>query len=133
MTESTRNGLPGPGRRRRFRLGLLVVDRAGEAVGRVRDVRGPDPLAVADDGRRIGEVGDIEAMLPGWSRHALPGLPPPAAARLVREGYVQIVCPGPRPARLRYAALTEVADVREETVYLIVATEDLPSEVRRGR
>jgi hypothetical protein len=131
MTESIRDGRLGPGQRQRPRPGLLVVDCAGQAVGRARDVHAPDPLAVADDGRRIGEAGDIEAMLPGWSRHALPGLPGPAAARLVREGYVRIVCPGPRPAGHCYAALTDIADVYEETIYLSVAFEDLPSEIRR--
>ncbi|GIF76069.1 hypothetical protein [Asanoa siamensis] len=117
----------------RIRPGLLVVDRTGTRIGRVREMHSPDPLAVSDDGRRIGDIGDIEAMLPGWTRHALPGVPGTAAARLVREGYLRIARGGPPPTRLCYAALTDVADVHEETVELSVVLDDLPTATtRRG-
>ncbi|GAA1852211.1 hypothetical protein [Asanoa iriomotensis] len=115
----------------RLRPGLTVVDRSGAKIGRVRDLHRPDPLAVADDGRRIGDMGDVESMIPGWTRHSLPGVPGAMAARLVREGYVRIVLTGPPPRRTCYAALTDVADVDDDSVILTVGAADLPLEARR--
>ena len=111
---------------RRLRPGLTVVDRSGAKIGRIRDLHKPDPLAVSDDGRRIGEAGDIAAMIPGWSVHTLPGLAGPAAARMVREGYLQIVLHGPPPRRVCYAALTEVLEIDDDAVRLAVTIDDLP-------
>ncbi|MEV0717808.1 hypothetical protein [Asanoa sp. NPDC050611] len=116
----------------RLRPGLTVVDRTGVKIGRIRDLHRPDPLAVSDDGRRIGEAGnDIASMIPGWSVHTLPGLASPAAARMVREGYLQIVLHGPPPRRVCYAALTEVLEVDDDAVRLAVSIDDLP--VSRAR
>ena len=134
MTQNIRNGRLDPGRRQqRLRPGLPVVDRTGATVGRIRRLHRPDPLAVADDGRRIGQASDIAAMLPGWSRHSLPWLPGPTAARLVRDGYLVIDCGGPSPVELRYAALTDVAAVDDDAVHLAVGADDLPCQARRGR
>jgi hypothetical protein len=132
MTQHIRNGQVDSGHsQHRLRTGLLVIDRTGATVGRIRRVHRADPLAVADDGRRIGQAGDFAAMLPGWSAHSLPWLPGATAARLVRDGYCVIGCGGPAPRQLRYAALTEIAAIGDETARLTVDADDLPSHLRR--
>lgn len=134
MTENIRTGRLDVGRGLgRLRPGLLVVDCVGATVGRIRRLHRPDPLAIADDGRRIGQAGDIAAMLPGWSLHTLPGLPGATAARLVREGYLQIVASGPGPAQHRYAALADIAATDDETVHLAVRIDELPCQAGHRR
>ena len=107
----------------RIRIGMPVLDRAGEPAGRVRRVRHPDPLAVSDDGRRIGEATDLVALM-GWSTRRDPRLPRESAARLIRAGYVEITDRSPTP-RSRYAALTDIASVDDE-VHLALSLADLP-------
>lgn len=119
-------------RSRRLRPGMPVVDSFGATIGRIRHLHHPDPLAIADDGRRIGQAGDIAAMLPGWCVHTLPRLPGATAARLIREGYLKIVG-GLPPARVRYAALTDVASYDDQSVQLAVGTDDLPAEGQNSR
>jgi hypothetical protein len=109
-----------------------VVDCFGMKVGRIRHIHRPDALAVADDGRRVGQPGDIAAMLPGWSVRILPALPGPTAARLVREGYLE-VAGGPPPTQLRYVAWTDVVLVHEESVHLAIGIDALPAEGRIRR
>ncbi|MEV4620727.1 hypothetical protein AB0J74_18700 [Asanoa sp. NPDC049573] len=110
-----------------------MVDRLGVAVGRIRRLHRPDPLAVADDGRRIGQASDIVAMLPGWSVHTLPEVSPAAAARLVREGYLEIVVRGRGPVRQRYAALTDITEVEDEVVRLAFCVDELPCQTSHRR
>jgi hypothetical protein len=106
-------------------LGELVYDRAGTVVGRIDQVRRADPMAMGDDGRRLGEAGDLATVLPGWYSRRLPHLPRGTAATLVNNGYLRI-----RGGRLtptvRYAALTDIADVDEDGVHLRVELVDLP-------
>jgi len=110
-----------------FHLGQTVYDRTGTAVGRIDQIRRADPLAMGDDGRMLGDAGDLAAVLPGWYVRKLPHLPAQIASDLVHSGYIRI--PGGRVGpNVRYAALTDIADVDEDGVHLRVAAPDLPVE-----
>jgi hypothetical protein len=107
------------------RVGMLVFDRAGVVLGRIDQVRPPDPLAVADDGRRVGEPGDLAALLlPGHYLRQLPLLHPQVAADLVRNGYIRTYRRGDGQ-RFRYAALSDVDSVVEEGVHLRIDAADV--------
>jgi hypothetical protein len=108
----------------RIRIGMPVLDRTGQHVGRVCRVRQADPLVVSDDGRRIGQPTDLVALV-GWSARQHPRLPRESAATLVRAGYVEIA-DRPPSRRSRYAALTDIASVDDDEVHLAVAAADLP-------
>ena len=77
-----------------FHLGQTVYDRTGTAVGRIDQIRRADPLAMGDDGRMLGDAGDLAAVLPGWYVRKLPHLPAQIASDLVHSGYIRI--PGGR-------------------------------------
>jgi hypothetical protein len=63
----------------------------------------------------------------GWYVRKLPHLPAQIASDLVHSGYIRI--PGGRVGpNVRYAALTDIADVDEDGVHLRVAAPDLPVE-----
>jgi hypothetical protein len=101
---------------------MQVFDRVGVELGRVGQVHRGDPLAVADDGRRIGQ-GDLA--FPGWFVRRLPGMSPQSAARLTRSGYFSIVPTRQSGARW-YAALTDVARVNDDnTVELAMCLDDI--------
>lgn len=107
------------------RVGMLVFDREGAVLGRIDQVRPPDPLAVADDGRRIGEPGDLAALLlPGYYLRRLPLLPPQVAADLVRSGYMRTYRRGDGQ-RFRYPALSDVDSVVDDGVHLRVDAVDV--------
>jgi hypothetical protein len=108
-------------------LGQAVYDRTGTPVGRIDQIHRAEPLAMGDDGRVLGEVGDLATVLPGWYVRKLPHLPARVASDLVHTGYIRI--PGGRIGpSVRYAALTDIADVDEDGVHLRVAAPDLPVE-----
>jgi hypothetical protein len=108
-----------------LRPGLQVFDRSGVNIGRIDRISRADPLAVADDGRRIAEQDDLVALLPGRHPRQLPLLPPAVATRLTRDGYVRISLRGDT-RHYRYAALTDVDLILDEGVYLRLDAADVP-------
>jgi hypothetical protein len=104
-------------------VGLMVFDRSGQLLGRIDEVRRADPMAIADDGRRIGDLGDLVALLPGRYVRQLPLLPPVVAARLIRDGYVRIFHHDGR--HFHYAGLPEVDEILDDGVHLRVSAADV--------
>jgi hypothetical protein len=102
----------------------MVFDRNGQPLGRIDEVRRADPMAIADDGRRIGDLGDLVALLPGRYVRQIPLLPPVVAARLIRDGYVRICHHDGR--HYQYARLPEVEEILDDGVYLRVNAADVP-------
>ena len=104
---------------------MVVFDRHGTQVGRVWHIHPGDPLAVSNDGRRIGAPDDFGSVIPGWSVATEPRVPPLTAAMLLRTGYLELVG-GSAPRITRYVPLSEVAEVDEDQIHLAVGVDTLP-------
>ena len=109
----------------RLHLGQQVLDRDGVLVGRVAELKAPDPLALSDVGRRVGIVGDdIAGVLGGARVRSLPTIPPAEATSFVRAGYIKVEAHGGLEKRV--AALPDIDVVDDDGVHLAVPAEELP-------
>ncbi|HEX6967919.1 MAG TPA: hypothetical protein VF174_03740 [Micromonosporaceae bacterium] len=104
--------------------GMRVIDADGAEVGVVDLVRLSDPDAVTVqapvDGSAVSD-------LAGSTEVDEPNVPPDAAARLLRNGYLKV--DGEEPFDLAvYVQADQIDDVQDNLVQLNVGMEDLISE-----
>lgn len=109
-------------------VGMMVVDSAGEKLGKVEFVRAPDPKAAAFEERvdsssptslinlGIGSIVGVE-----------PKVPPEMALRLFRQGYLKVAAPH-FWAENYYAAGDAIARVEDRTVYLSLTRHELDEQ-----
>jgi hypothetical protein len=103
------------------REGMEVVDRGGERVGTVKEVRIGDPGAVTGEGQQESNIEVFDRFSGAiFDRE----LPEQERARLNRLGYVQIDAAGLFQGD-RFAAGDEVDRVEGDTVHLTVNADSL--------
>ena len=105
--------------------GRLVVDPAGEEVGRVTQVAMGDPNAVTVQ-EPPGDPGVLGDRLPHPGHGEEPDVPPDVAARLLRAGYLKVDRRGLFKSDC-YVGADQIAEVRQDTVELLVGTDQLPT------
>jgi hypothetical protein len=102
----------------RVRNGMVVVDAAGETIGKVGYVKLGDPEAATVDSVDAGNRLD-DAVVLALGGHREPEVPADLAERLLRAGYIKIDDKLPlRPDRHYYAPADEIAAVVGESVRL---------------
>lgn len=107
MTEPTTSGSG----LARVRVGMKVVDSAGEDVGKVRSVRMGDPDAITADGQDVYSLRED-------------GVPEGNEERLARLGYAKIDAKGWFTG-MRFATGEEVGQVSDDVVHLTVPKDGL--------
>lgn len=109
----------------RVREGMTVMDRDGEKVGTVEDVRMGDPGAVTEAGNQrehpdfLGTIADVFT----GEEHE-PDVPNPLRARLLRSGYLKIDG-GFLVGKDRYVPADMIASVNEDVVRLHARKDEL--------
>ncbi len=108
--------------------GMTVVDSTGAEVGTVEAVKMGDPEAITTAGQEPSESLGVVGALAGSIFGTEPDVPGPAAARLLRVGYVKVDGKGLLEAD-RYVASDEIADVVDDTIRLTVPKGSLTREL----
>jgi hypothetical protein len=110
--------------------GMEVVDRAGERLGRVEDVRMGDPEAATTEGNDVGQPGEgslVGSLARALGAEGAPDVPEPLRSQLLRSGYMKVDRPG-WFASDRYIRGDQISAVSGNTVTLSVRKVDIPAE-----
>ena len=114
-----------PGPIEQVRIGMRVVDRNGDEIGRVEDVKMGDPEAVTPRGQSLNQGdGLLGALAQGLGGG--PDLPQQLSQRLLRTGFVQVDGKGWFSGDL-YASPDDIAEVAGDDVQLAVTRDQLIS------
>lgn len=112
------------------REGMLVIDSAGEHIGKVEAIRMGDPEAITTEGNvPAGQNFITEIVAEATGQEAVPGVPTTLRRELIRKGYIKIDAPGLEPFDHDwFAASDQIASVTGDTVRLSVPKDQVPRE-----
>lgn len=107
----------------KIREGMHVVDKQGNAIGSVKELKMGDTGAVTSDGQVIPHNEGITDFLGKALESNTAGVPPEEAERLLRVGYIKVSRSGLFSGNLHVAA-DEIDRVEGDTVHLAIHGDD---------